>query len=136
MAEQPFVDRYGHIYLRDEQKASARESSFVVVQKNNELLCLYDEQKAVYAFPSDRDVFLSVKPTTEFTIISYVFENNALWKELQNYRVFMVDNVELEKLPMVWCSIEDILLSNITFDATQKIGFKNLLVRVKNEKNI
>ena len=136
MAEQPFVDKYGRVHLCDEKTASARENSFVVIQKNNELLCVYDEKLAVYAFPNTNEVTINAKPTTEFTIISYISENCKLWKELQNYRVFMVDDVDLQEIPLIWCSIEDILLNNITFDATQKIGFKNLLVRVKNEKNL
>jgi hypothetical protein len=45
--------------------------------------------------------------------------------------VFDVNGAEIENTPLQWCTIDDVLVNAVNFDATQKSGFKNFLVRVK-----
>ena len=131
MAKFPFTDSDGQIFYHDPDKVRAVETGFVVVKKDNDILCLRNEIARIYTLPAQSEVTLEAEPSGEFSIISYVIRSDEPVKEEQNYKVYEVKNVDLKDTPLEWVSLSDILLGNVAFDATLKNGMKNLLVRGK-----
>ena len=129
MAKFPFTDSDGQIFYHDPDKIAGNESGYIVVKKENYVLCIRDEIAGMYTLPAQNEVTLEAEPSGEFSIISYVIRADIPVKEEQNYKVYEVKNVELKDTPLEWVSLSDILLGNVAFDATLKSGMKNLLVR-------
>ena len=126
MAKFPFTDSDGQIFYHDPDKVRAVETGFVVVKKDDDILCLRNEIARIYTLPAQSEVTLEAEPSGEFSIRA-----DEPIKEEQNYKVYEVKNVDLEDTPLEWVSLSDILLGNVAFDATLKSGMKNLLVRGK-----
>lgn len=129
MAKLPFSDKYGRLLYCETQLAFARERGYIIIRKGDFILCHRDDD--VLSLPLQSDVQLNAAPTTEFSVISYVAENGCAVTEMQNYRVYVIENASLEGTDWQWCSLNDILLDKVAFNATQLIGIKNLMVRVK-----
>lgn len=129
MADFPFVDRDGQIFYYSTDEAKTSEVVYVIIKKENEVLCLKNEEDMMYVLPSHNDVFLTIKPSVSFTTLSYVIKHNEPVKERQTYEVYDVGCAELGDMPLEWLSIDKILFGGIYFDATQRNGIKNLLVR-------
>ena len=125
-----FADKYGNLSSHINKTVEVREKNYIIIKKDDELMCLYDGITGLYSFPSDEDVMLSLTPSLNFSIIAYITEDGKPYKEQQNYGIYLVDNADFADLPLHWCKINDLLLDNVRLDATQKNGFKNLLVRI------
>ncbi|MBO6281828.1 MAG: hypothetical protein J6N49_04785 [Alphaproteobacteria bacterium] len=131
MGKQPFYDKLGNFKYLDTDKAYVRQRVYIVIKSGDKVVCQYDRISGLYSFPTDDDVSLDVAPTTDFFITSYILENNTAIKEIQFYSVYVVEDANLNDIPLKWCSVKDILVNKIQLDGTQKSGFKNILVRVK-----
>lgn len=131
MAKFPFTDRNGHIFYHDPDEAKNTECGFIVVKKDDNILCMRDEVAQMYTIPLQDDVTLNAEPTGEFETLAYVIRADEPVKEYQTYEVYEVEGVDLEDTPLDWVKLSDILLDNVVFDATLKSGMKNLLVRGK-----
>ena len=131
MVEASFVNKYGELFKLTSKKPLVRERSYIIIKRNDEVVCFYDKTTDLYSFPSDQDVSLSALPSWEFSIVVGIMDENEPIKEMQNYRVYDVGSAQLEQTPLLWCKIRDILVRKIRLDATQKLGFKHLLVREK-----
>ncbi|MEE6206500.1 MAG: hypothetical protein VZR95_00390 [Alphaproteobacteria bacterium] len=131
MGKQPFYDKLGNFKYFDTDKAYVRQRVYIVIKSGDKVVCQYDRISGLYSFPTDDDVALEVAPTTDFFVSSYILENNTAIKEIQFYSIYVVEEANLSGLPLVWCPIKDILVNKIQLDETQKCGFKNILVRVK-----
>ncbi|MBR1601060.1 MAG: hypothetical protein IJ677_05715 [Alphaproteobacteria bacterium] len=131
MAKFPFTDRDGQIFYYNPDEVQSSALGYVVVKKNDFVLCMRDENAQMYTLPRKNEVSINVDPTGEFKIISYVIRHDKPFKEEQTYEVFEVGAVDLENTPLEWVKMADILLGEVYFDATQKSGMKNLLVRGK-----
>jgi hypothetical protein len=129
MANLPFTDKYGHLLYCETQLAFVREKGYVIIRKGDLILCHRDDD--IVSLPLQSDVELNAAPTAEFSVISYLAENGCAVTEMQNYRVYVVENASLEGKDWQWCALNDILLNKVAFNATQLIGIKNLMVRVK-----
>lgn len=125
-----FADKYGNLSSHDDKNVEIAEKNYIIIKKDDELMCLYDRMSGLYSFPSDEYISLSIVPALNFSIIVYITKDNKPYKEQQNYDVYLVDKADLNDLPLYWCKINDLLLDNVRLDATQKNGLKNLLVRV------
>ncbi len=126
-----FVDNYGLLHRGDHQQVITRERTFVVVKKADEVVCCYDEESGLYSFPDTEMVGLNHEPTVQFEISANIYENGQFICEKQRYLVFDVNGAEIENTPLQWCKTNDILVEAVNFNATQKTGFKNFLVRVR-----
>ena len=131
MADFPFTDKYGRIVYHEVQTAAVREQNYLIVRKGNTIMCGQSTADGVWHLPSANEVETDAEPTAEFSSIAYIWENDAPIKEIQTYTVYLVADADLENTEFSWCLINDILVGKVGFDATQKIGIKNLLVRVK-----
>lgn len=131
MAKFPFTDRDGLIFYYNPEEVESSESGYVVVKKSDEVLCMRDEDAQLYTLPLQNEVSINAEPTGEFEIIAYVIRHDEPVKERQNYEVFEVGAVDLKDTPLEWVKVSDILLGEVYFDATQKNGIKNLVVRGK-----
>lgn len=131
MAKFPFVNGDGRIFYYDTEKVVSGRQDYIVIKRDEEILCFWDESGQVYTLPAEADVELNTSPSGEFSIIAYVIRGNKPIKEQQRYKVYEVGKVDLADLPLEWVALQDILLTNVAFDATQKSGMKNLLVRRK-----
>ncbi|MBQ8481683.1 MAG: hypothetical protein IJ532_04035 [Alphaproteobacteria bacterium] len=131
MARFPFTDRNGQIFYYNPDEVQSGELGYVVVKKGDEILCMRDETAQLYTLPLQEDVSINAEATGEFEIIAYVIRHDEPVKERQNYEVFEVGNVDLKDMPLEWVKLSDILLGEVYFDATQKNGMKNLVVRGK-----
>ena len=130
MADFPFTDKYGRISYCETELAFVREKGYLIVRKGNKVMCTFDAG-GIWKLPSDKEVELNAEPTAEFSLLAYLTENGRPIKEMQTYRVYVVENADLAETIFQWCDIGDILLKKIAFDATQRQGIKNLLVRIK-----
>lgn len=131
MAKLPFVDKYGRITYSDPDDAFVRERTYIVLGNGSELVCIYNETEQLYTLPTDKDLHISGNSAEIFSTLAYFTENKHPIKELQTYAVYAVEKKELPDASFRWCKINDILVKNIPFDATQMTGIKNLYVRIK-----
>lgn len=131
MAKFPFIDRDGQIFYYNPEEVQSGELGYIVVKKDDNILCMRDEAAQMYTLPLQNEVSINAEPTGEFEIIAYVIRHDKPIKEAQTYEVFEVGAVDLEDTPLQWVKLSDILLGEVYFDATQKNGMKNLLVRGK-----
>lgn len=131
MAKFPFTDRDGQIFYYDPDKVSVGDNCYIVVKKEDAVLCMRDETAKLYTLPMQSEVSLNVEPTGEFEIIAYVIRHDSPLKEHQEYKIYEVSYADLSDMPLEWVSLSDILLGEVNFDATLKNGMKNLLVRGK-----
>lgn len=131
MGNLSFVDKYGCVYDLNDGNILFRESVYIIMIKDNQVLCNCDQISGLMSFPSDEVVDVSVVPSTSFSIFAYIVENGMYVKELQKYNIFEVEEVYIENASFKWCDVDDLLLGKIKFDATQITGLKNLLVRVR-----
>ena len=133
----PFADKLGRMMYCEDEQVFVREKSYIIIKKGRDIACLHDAAADLFSLPTEHDVELTAAPTVSFSVLSYVFENNRPIKETQKYRLYDVKDVNLENTPLQWCSIEDIALRKIMFDATQLGGIKHMLVRINyNEENL
>lgn len=129
MAKFPFTDRDGQIFYYDPDEAKNGENCYIVIKKDDNVLCMRDEGDKMYMLPMQSDVSLNVEPSGEFEIIAYVIRHDTPVKEKQKYQVYEVGFVDLRDMPLTWVKLSDILMEEVNFDATLKSGMKNLLVR-------
>lgn len=130
MAELPFINKYGSTF-QAENTPGERERCFVVLKKDNLLLCQYNRFDGLWMFPEAKDVSIEAAPTLSFILHQNIVEDDRYYIEQQTYNFYDIENVQVESETLEWCAIEDILLGKFPFTAEQKTGFKNLLVRVK-----
>lgn len=131
MANNSFQNKYGNIFPSDTNDIIEREKVYIVIKSGKRLVCAYDEISGLYAFPDEDTVELTEKPTVEFSVFSPMIDDGNFVREKQIYRVYEVKDAAIDNTPLVWCSVDDLLIGKIPLDATQKTGFKNLLVRVR-----
>jgi len=131
MAKMPFSDKYGNFAYREADSAFSRNATYVIIRKGDDVVCKSDENDEIISFPTEYEVDVAQKPTFSFTSIAYLIENGAAVKETQTYDIYDVESAKIDNLPLQWYSISDILVHKIDFDATQRVGIKNLFVRMK-----
>ncbi len=131
MTKVPFTNKYGAVFFFDTAKAEKREINYVVVVKDNLLLCQYDKISGLYSFPQTSYLSLSETPTFHYTLHTNVEENEKYFKETQIFDVYDVENAQIDNGLLSWQLAEDIMVSSIPFDATLSNGFKNLIVRIR-----
>ena len=95
------------------------------------ILCQYDKISGLYAFPKEETLSLTETPTLHFTLHTNIEENENYFKETQLFKVYEVENAQINSGLLDWQLLEDILIANTPFDATLKSGFKNLIVRIR-----
>lgn len=131
MAEFPFINKYGKITYYNPDDAFVRHHTYIILECETEVLCVYREEEDLYTLPSLEDLQVNGKLAAEWTTLSYLTENRRPIKETQTYRVYTVKKDKLPDEAFQWCKIDDILLGKIAFDCTQLVGIKNLIVRSK-----
>ena len=72
---------------------------------------------------------LTETPTFSFVLHTKVEENGKYFNDVQTFKVYDVENAQIDSGLLNWQLIEDIMVSNVQFDETQRNGFKNLIVR-------
>ncbi len=137
MEKLPFADKFGRMTYCDGAQAFVREKGYIIIKKGAEIMCGYDADSEIFYLLDANKIELDAEPTISFSVLSYLYENNRPIKEKQKYRLYVVKDADLKNIPLHWCKLEDIVLKNISFDATQLIGIKNMLVRMNEyEKNL
>lgn len=131
MAKFPFTDKDGQVFYYNPDSVEKGERSYVIVKKQNQVLCMRDESAFMYTLPQKNEAEINAKPTGAFETIAYVIRQDVPVRELQKYEVYEVSSVDLADTLLEWVDVADILLREVNFDATQKSGMKNLLVRGK-----
>lgn len=131
MSKFPFTDKNEQIFYHNPDEVKCSDSVFIVVKHEDNILCLRDELAQMYTLPSQNDVTIDAEPTDEFEIIAYVIRGDEPVKELQLYKLYEVESVDLKGMPLEWVKLSSILFDEVSFDATMKSGMKNLLVRGK-----
>ena len=130
--ERIYVDKNGNSFEPSSAKVkiNEREQTYVIIRKNSDLLCIYDQESGVFTLPKEEDVQnLKLTPDAEFKTISYLKEKNRYFKENQFFNVYELESGKIEGNILQWCAINDILVHKINFDETVFKGFKNLYVR-------
>ena len=130
--KQIYIDTKGNVFepSSGRVKVSERKQTYVILRKNNELLCIYDEDNNVFTLPKLEDVQnLNLKPTSVFNTIAYIKEKNRYYKEFQTFNVYELSEGKIDDIILQWCSVNGILLHELSFDETLFNGFKNLYVR-------
>ncbi len=131
MTKAPFTNKYGAIFFFEPSKAQKRDCCYVIVIKDNLILCQYDKISGLYAFPKEESLSLTETPTLHFTLHTNIEENENYFKETQLFKIYEVENAQINSSLLDWQLQEDILIANTPFDATLKSGFKNLIVRIR-----
>lgn len=126
-----FVDKYGLLHRYGGEPVSERAQTYVIIRKGCQIVCLLNETSQLYRFPSLDDVDLNSEPTLEFTVKAHIYELGDFVLERQTYRVYDVEEAQIEGTPLKWCEVDDVLVGTAPFDATQMDGLKNFWVRVK-----
>ena len=88
MGNLSFVDKYGCVYDLNDGNILFRECVYIIMIKDNQVLCNCDQISGLMSFPSDEVVDVSVIPSTSFSIFAYIVENGMYVKELQKYNNF------------------------------------------------
>ena len=130
--KQIYTDKSGFSFEPSSAKVKiiTREQTYVVIRKNEELLCIYDGEAKVYTLPKLEDVQnLKITPSSSFKTIAYIKEKNRYYKEKQTFNVYELTDGKTHGNILQWCKINDILVRNIVFDETVFTGFKKLYVR-------
>ena len=130
--KQVYIDKKGGVFepSSNRVKISERNQTYVILRKNNELLCIFDDENDVFTLPKIEDVQnMSLKPDSVFKTIAYIKEKNRYYKEFQTFNVYELSEGKIDDIILQWCSVNDILLHGIGFDETLFNGFKNLYVR-------
>ena len=130
MDKLPFADKFGRMRYCEPTQAFVREKSYIIIKQGPKILCLYEASSELFLLPTEHDIELNAVSTRSFTVLSYIFENNRPIKETQKYRFYDIKNTDLNNTPLQWCSLEDISLRKIMFDATQLGGIKHMMVRI------
>lgn len=129
---QVYINKKGNVFELSSAKVkiSERRQSYVIIRKNDELLCIYDNDADVFTLPKIEDVQnLVLEPSSTFKTISYIKEKNRYYKEKQTFNVYELTDGKARGNILQWCKINDILVRNIVFDETVFTGFKKLYVR-------
>lgn len=129
MTKVPFINKYGAVFFFDAAKAKKRETLYSVVVKDNLVLCQYDKISGLFSFPAEDYLSLTETPTFSFVLHTNMEENGEYFKDVQTFKVYDVENAQIDSGILNWQLIEDIMVSNVQFDETQRNGFKNLIVR-------
>lgn len=130
--ERVYVDKNGGSFEPSSAKVKIndREQTYVIIRKNKDLLCIYDNGSNVYTLPKIEDIHnLSLNPSSAFSTIAYIKEKNRYYKETQTFKVYELESGKIEGNILLWCRINDILVRKTAFDETVFKGFKNLYVR-------
>lgn len=130
--KQIYTDKKGFSFepSSDKVKINIREQTYVIIRKNEELLCIYDSGAEVYTLPKLENVQnLNTTPSSSFKTLSYIKEKNRYYKEKQTYNVYELISGTIHGNILQWCKINDILVRKIAFDETVFAGFKKLYVR-------
>ncbi len=130
--KQIYTDKKGFSFEPSSAKVkiNERKQTYVIIRKNDELLCLYDNDAEIYTLPKIEDVQNLVSaPNSSFNTISYIKEKNRYFKEIQTFNVYELSSGTIKGNILQWCKINDILIRNIAFDETVFTGFKKLYVR-------
>lgn len=130
MTKIPFINKYGAVFFFEADKAQKREISYSVVAKDNLVLCQYDKISGLFSFPAEEYLSLTETPTFSFVLHTKVEENGKYFNDVQTFKVYDVENAQIDSGLLNWQLIEDIMVSNVQFDETQRNGFKNLIVRM------
>lgn len=131
MAKFPFIDKYGHLFYHETDNVEEGQKTYIIIKKESDIICMRDKDALMYKLPLQSDLELNIEPTGEYNVLSYVIRHDKPLKELQSYLVYEVGYADLKNIPLEWVKLSDILLDSVTFDATQKNGIKNLVVRGK-----
>ena len=129
MADYPFIDKFGRVFYRDATKAGRRDCTYFIIKRGNEVMGLKDTESGLFYFPNENDVELTATPSKSFSVLAYVFENHIPIKENQCYLIYEVEDADWNDTSFQWLKIDDLLVDYSTFDATQRSGLKNLVVR-------
>lgn len=132
MSEVCFTDKYGREVYLEADKAKSREEEYIIISKPEYVACIYETEDNLYSFPNRKDIGLKEEPSFEFSVFSYLLDKDKQIKELQSYSVYLVEDGDFSETVLKWISIEDILLGKTKLNATQMVGFKNFLVRGRN----
>ena len=130
--KQIYIDKKGFSFEPSSAKVkiNSRKQTYVIIRKNTDLLCVYDNESEVYTLPKVEDVQnLQITPNASFKTISYIKEHNRYYKEEQTFNVYELISGKIEGSILQWCPVNDILIHKTTFDETVFKGFKNLYVR-------
>ncbi|MDO4162476.1 MAG: hypothetical protein Q4D80_05705 [Pseudomonadota bacterium] len=129
MTKTVFVNKYGAVFQTEDVSVEKTECCYIVVVKNDSLLCFFDKISGLYSFPEEKYLSLSEKPTLQYTLHANVEENGRYFEETQVFKVYDVEKARVEGDALSWQQLEDILVGNVLFDARLKKGFNNLIVR-------
>ena len=130
MAKIPFHNKYATISYLNTAEIYERECEYIIIKSGDFVVCQYDKHTGLYSFPIKENLNMPIEPTSQFTIHSYINENNMPIKEKQHYNVYIIDNAVLDDPSLQWCALTDILINKIKLNGTQKQGLNNLLVRI------
>ena len=131
MTETPFINKFGAVFFCEPDKAQSRECNYTAVTKDNLVLCQYDKISGLYTFPKEEYLKLTETPTFNYTLHAYVEENGEYYKDTQNFKVYDVENAQIDSGLLSWQLLEDIMLGNVMLDETLRSGFNNLIVRMR-----
>lgn len=130
--KQVYVDKKGTPFEPSSAKVkiNEREQTYVIIRKDTEILCVYDNESGVFTLPKAGDVEnLNLNPSSTFSTISYIKEKNRYYKEKQTFNVYELKSGKALGDILLWCSVEDMLVRKKPLDETIFNGFKNLYVR-------
>ncbi len=131
MAKTAFVNQYGASQYLPIETAQRREYTLAVVIKQDMILCQYDRVSGLYSFPDVDIMPEDCEISFEFSVEIGVMQNATAYYDKQNFKVYRVEDAQINSTDLCWQKYENILVNKIMFDATHKNGFKNLLVRMK-----
>lgn len=130
MDKLPFVDKYGRMTYCEDKQAFVRERQYIIIKKGNSIICNHDAKSDLFSLPTNDEIEINAKPTLNFKVLSFLYENRHPIRETQFYQLYDVEDADMAHTPLQWCSLKDIALKNIMFNATQLIGIKHLFVRI------
>lgn len=131
MTKVPFINKYGAVFFFEPTKAQKRDCGYSIVVKDNLLLCQYDKISGLFAFPKDDYLALTETPSLQYVLHTDIEENDKYFNETQHFKVYEVENAQINSGVLSWQLLEDVLVGNIQFDETLQNGFKNLIVRMR-----
>lgn len=131
MTKVPFINKYGAVFFFEPTKAQKRDCGYSIVVKDNLLLCQYDKISGLFAFPKDDYLALTETPSLQYVLHTDIEENGEYFKETQHFKVYEVENAQINSGVLSWQLLEDVLVGNVQFDETVRNGFKNLIVRMR-----
>ena len=126
-----FIDNYGLLHPHQNQPIVTDTQTYVIIKKNRQVACEFFPESGLLAFPNISTCSLTETPTIQFDVIARIYKNKTYVEEKQQYLIYDITEEQLENTTLQWCKIEDIMVGLVDFDATQRVGFKNFLVRIK-----